>query len=124
MQARSAGSAAFFCDASKFDDLACRGYIKLSDSPEISAAVDTIAQLVGSQTIHLMQNTERGDIRVTNALSRKVDINPNKNMTRSNFIRWIVRTMYYSGNAVAWPRTRAGYLDDLMDTRSRGERGK
>lgn len=35
-QARSAGSAAFFCDASKFDDLACRGYIKLSDSPEIS----------------------------------------------------------------------------------------
>lgn len=114
MQARSAGSAAFFCDASKFDDLACRGYIKLSDSPEISAAVDTIAQLVGSQTIHLMQNTERGDIRVTNALSRKVDINPNKNMTRSNFIRWIVRTMYYSGNAVAWPRTRAGYLDDLL----------
>lgn len=114
MQARSAGSAAFFCDASKFDDLACRGYIKLSDSPEISAAVDTIAQLVGSQTIHLMQNTERGDIRVTNALSRKVDIDPNKNMTRSNFIRWIVRTMYYSGNAVAWPRTRVGYLDDLI----------
>lgn len=75
----------------------------------------TIAQLVGSMTIYLMQNTDAGDVRVKNELSRKMDIEPAKNMTRSTFVQWIVRTLYLdgNGNAIVWPRTWRGYLEDL-----------
>ena len=75
----------------------------------------TIAQLVGSMTIYLMQNTDAGDVRVKNELSRKMDITPAKHMTRSTFVQWIVKTLYLegNGNAVVWPRTYKGYLEDL-----------
>ena len=66
-------------------------------------------------TIHLMQNTNRGDVRVVNGLSRMVDITPNSYMTRFNFISWIVRTLFLEGrgNAVVYPVTRGGYLREL-----------
>lgn len=97
-------------------DLACAGYTTLDKCPEIITAVDRIAGLVGSMTIYLEQNSELGDIRVKNELSRMVDINPNRYMTRCNFVRWIVRTMYLEGggNAVVYPRTEAGYLRELV----------
>ena len=37
-----------------FDDLVCRGYTSLARSPEVSAGVDRIADLLGAMTIHLM----------------------------------------------------------------------
>lgn len=103
-------------DRAGFDTLKCNGYVTLAHSPEVMTAVDTIARLVGSMTIHLMQNTPTGDIRLINGLSDVVDIRPNKNMTRSNFIRWIVRTMFLegNGNAVVWPFTQGGYLEELQ----------
>lgn len=109
-------SLVWYTDSTNFDTLECRGYTSLAQNPEIVTAVDTIARLVGAMTIHLMQNTERGDVRVINGLSDVVDIRPNKNMTRSNFVRWIVRTMLLEGdgNAVVWPQTRQGYLDELQ----------
>ena len=112
-QRRSA--AAWLCDASQYDSLACRGYVSLAQNPEIAAGVDTIARLVGSMTINLMQNTDAGDLRIRNELSRKIDINPNSYTTRAGFIHWIVRTMYLEGhgNAVVWPNTRAGIIRDL-----------
>lgn len=96
--------------------LACAGYTSLAHNPEVVTAIDTIARLIGAMTIHLMQNTERGDIRIINDLSRRVDIAPNKYMTRSNFIQWIVRTMLLDGhgNAVVWPRTEGGYIRELV----------
>lgn len=99
----------------KWETLECLGYTSLSQNPEICTAVDTIARLIASMTIHLMENTDDGDVRVKNELSRKMDINPNNNMTRSNFIHWIVKTLMLegSGNAVVWPEYKRGILRDL-----------
>ena len=98
------------------DTLACAGYATLAHNPEVVTAVDTIARLIGAMTIHLMQNTPQGDIRIKNGLSQVVDITPNRYMTRSNFIRWIVRTMLLegNGNAVVMPVTNRGFLEELV----------
>lgn len=104
-----------FAGADLWKSIECRGYVSLAQNPEICTAVDTIARLIESMTIHLMENTEAGDIRVKNELSRKVDISPNNNMTRAAFIHWIVKTLMLegNGNAVVWPETRRGILRDL-----------
>lgn len=103
-------------DAAGFDSLKCQGYTSLADSPEVSTAVNTIARLIGAMTIHLMRNTERGDVRVQNALSDVVDIEPNRYMTRANLVQWIVRTLFLQGrgNAVVYPRTEGGALRELI----------
>lgn len=92
------------------------GYTSLDQNPEIATAVDRIAKMVASMTIHLMQNTGSGDIRIQNELSKKIDIYPNRYMTRSAFIHTVVKTMLLtgSGNAVVLPRTRNGFLEDLI----------
>lgn len=114
-QAQSKGVTSWLCSQDAFDLLTCRGYTSLAHNPEIISGVDTIAKLIGSMTIHLMQNTENGDNRLKNELAKKIDITPNANMTRSLFIQWIVRTMYLEGdgNAVVYPKFERGYLRDL-----------
>lgn len=109
-------SMAWLCAPDTYDSLCYQGYVSLAANPEICAGVDTIARLVGSMTIHLMENQKDGDVRILNELSRKIDIEPNAYMTRADFIHWIVRTMYLegNGNAVVWPRTRAGIIRDLQ----------
>ncbi len=104
-----------FLSNKDWESLACRGYTSLSQSPEIYTAVNTIAKLIASMTMHLMENTESGDIRVKNELSKKVDISPNKNMTRFSFMYWIVKTLILNGNgnAIIWPETSGGILRDL-----------
>ena len=106
---------AWLCSPDAFETLTCQGYTSLSHNPEIAAGVDTIARLIGSMTIQLMENNPDGDVRVRNELSRKIDINPNSYTTREQFIQWIVRTLYLegNGNAVVWPNTRAGIIRDL-----------
>ena len=113
---REKRSLVWLTDAANYDSLECKGYTRLSSNPEVATAVDVIARLIGAMTIHLMQNTERGDVRVVNGLSNVVDINPNKVMTRSNFVKWIVKTMLLDGdgNAVVWPKTRNGFLQELI----------
>ena len=109
-------SLVWFTDAGGFSDLSCKGYTSLAQSPEVVTAVNTIARLVGSMTVYLMKNLpDGGDVRVLNATSRLVDIEPNRWMNRSNFIQWIVRTLYLEGrgNAVVWPRTENGSLREL-----------
>lgn len=105
-----------FVTSSGWETLECAGYTSLAHNPEVTTAVDTVARLIGSMTIHLMENTENGDIRVRNELSRKVDIDPNRYMTRSAFVQWIVKTMMLdgSGNAVVYPETRRGILRNLQ----------
>ena len=108
-------SAAWLCSGDAFDTLVCQGYTSLAANPEICAGVDTIARLIGSMTIRLMENRDDGDVRVRNELARKIDINPNSYTTREQFMHWIVRTLYLegNGNAVVYPDTRAGIIRDL-----------
>lgn len=89
------------------------GYTKLSDSPEVTTAINTVADLVSNMTIQLMKNSEKGDTRVKNELSRLVDIAPNSYQTRKSFIFWIVKSMLLNGDAVVMPLTRSGAIKEL-----------
>ena len=108
-------SAAFLCAPEAWDRLCCQGYTNLAHNPEIAAGVDAIARLIASMTLHLMENTDAGDIRIRDELARKVDVEPCSTMTRSTFIQWLVRTLMLdgNGNCVVYPVTRRGYLRDL-----------
>lgn len=91
-----------------------KGYTRLSDNPEVRTAIERIAELISSMTIHLMENGEYGDKRVYNELSKKIDIKPNKNMTRQNFIHWIVKVLLLEGNAIVYPEFKHGFIDNLI----------
>ena len=94
-----------------------KGYTKLSKCPEVIMAVNRIADLVSNMTIHLMHNTENGDERVKNGLSRKIDINPLENVIKKNWIKAIVRCLLLEGdgNAVVKPvYSEDGFIQDLI----------
>ena len=112
-QTRSARPAIVISD--KPGDLCVPGYINLADSPEITAGCHMIAQLIGSLTIHLMNNTESGDERIVNELSKMIDITPAPGLTRQKFIEFVIMTMLINGrgNAIVKPHTRAGILKRL-----------
>lgn len=101
--------------ADLFDDCCASGYTRLSDNPEIQTACLRIAELIGSMTIYLMENGPDGDRRILNELSRKIDIEPNRNMTRSHWMTANVMNMllYGKGNGICVPHTHEGNLESL-----------
>lgn len=97
-----------------FDEsLAVRGYRTLLESPDVASAVEVIADIVSNATIHLMRNTDSGDVRVRNELSKFMDIHPYSLGTRASFISWIVTELVTQGNAFVLPVYSNGYLTDL-----------
>lgn len=104
-----------FTQGSFFDEVCHGGYTPLVQVPEVVACARKIAELIGSATIHLMDNTDLGDRRIVNELSRAIDINPMPNMTRSTWMEGIVMNMllYGRGNAIVLPHTWGGLLQSL-----------
>lgn len=91
------------------------GYTTLDKNPEIQTACRTIAEMIGSATIRLMENTKDGDVRIENELSRAIDINPEPRLTRQKWMEFIVMTLllYGDGNAIVRPHTWQGILQSL-----------
>ena len=111
---RNKGNVAIVINAEQ-EDLCVPGYQSLDKNPEVMTACRRIAEVLGSITIHLMANTENGDVRIVNELSKMIDINPMPNMVRSTWITGIVMELllYNKGNAIVIPHTRGGYLRSL-----------
>lgn len=104
-----------FAQGSFFDEICTSGYTPLERIPEVVACARKIAELIGSATIHLMSNTEGGDERIVNELSRVIDIDPTPTITRPVWMEGIVMTMllYGKGNAIVQPHTWNGFIQSL-----------
>ena len=98
------------------DGICPAGYTRLDQIPAIVAGYHRIAELAASLTIHLMENTAEGDVRIQNELSRKIDIDPTKHMTRTTWMEYVLMNLflYGRGNSIVRVKTRAGILQDLQ----------
>lgn len=99
---------------SDFPSVFFNGYNKLIDNPEFKTGVETIANLVSNMTVKLMANSEIGNERIHNELSRKIDIDPHPYLNRKELVFHIVKNMLVYGNQVVVPvRDRNGNLIKL-----------
>ena len=120
IQQRDAPRAVGIVTQTDWDLLFAGGYVPLYSCPEVAMCVDAIADLVSNMTLRLMRNTDTGDVRIVNGLSRAIDIMPNAYQNRKAFVYNIVSTLLTvgNGNCVVVPRFDAdGNLLSLMPAR-------
>lgn len=107
-----------FLMGSDFNEMICSGYTPLSQNPEVLAGIEKIADLISSMTIHLRCNSDDGDKRIKNSLSKMIDIAPNTYMTRKTFIYVIVKEMLLTGNSIVLPVFKDEYIENLIPVSS------
>ena len=88
-------------------------YKSIMQCPEVQMCIGVYADLIASMTLRLMKNTDSGDVRVKNELSRVLDIEPNKYQTHMTFFQTIVRALMENGNQITFPKYHDGYLESL-----------
>lgn len=116
---RSTGTGAVFTltDPATWKMLCGEGYRPIMQCPEVQTCINVYADLIASMTLRLMRNTEDGDMRVRNELSRMLDIEPNQRMTHMAFFQTVVRALMEHGNQITVPIYRDGYLSELKPLR-------
>lgn len=113
-EVRTNQSTVWLCPTETFDMLLPMGYTKLSENPEIVSAVNYIADQMSIMTIRLMENAKDGDKRIKNELSRKIDIDPCKYITRQVWIKKIIRDILINGNSVHIPYFAGTHLEEIQ----------
>ena len=117
VQNAPAGAVFTLADPATWKVLCGDGYRPITQCPEVQICVNIYADLIASMTLRLMRNTDRGDVREKNQLSRLLDISPNRRMTHMTFFQVLVRALMESGNQVTFPVYRDGYLAELVPLR-------
>lgn len=107
-------AAVFLSDPEGYKILCGDGYRPLSSCPEVQTCISAYAEAIANMTLHLMINTEKGDKRIHDGLSRQLDIEPNRHMTHQTFFENIVRVMMTEGNQVTIPVYEGEYLRNLI----------
>lgn len=118
-KARSAGAQIALTSPDAWKILCGDGYKPITACPEVQMAVNVYADMIASMTIHLMQNTDEGDVRIRDGLSRRMDIAPNAYMTRHQFIHNLVHVLMLEGdgNQITLPIYKDGLLESLEPIR-------
>lgn len=104
-------------DENGYKSLCETGYRPLKECPEVQMCVNVYADLIGAMTLHLLANTDEGDKRIKNGLSRRLDIAPHPYLIHQNFYSTIVRTMMIEGNQITLPVFKNGQLEALEPLR-------
>lgn len=116
--AQKRSDTSWLCSVDAYNILTAGQYTRLADCPEVKMCAHVYADLVSNMTLYLMQNTDKGDVRVRNELSRKLDISPNRLLkTKKAFMYNLVWTLLLpgNGNQVTYPKySPDGYLDNLI----------
>ena len=108
------GGAALVVTGAAFETLCATDYRPMGACPEVQACVNVYADMIASMSVHLMRNTDAGDVRVRNGLSRVIDITPNRFQTHQAFFSTVVRGLMLHGNQVTLPVYRGGLLEALI----------
>lgn len=90
------------------------GYHPIMEAPEVAAGIWIISDLIASMPIHLMENAASGDVRVRDALARKLDVEPWSLGTRQLWMQWIVAQLLCHGEAFVIPQTSGTLIADLI----------
>lgn len=106
-----------YLGSQSFNSLVAQEYVPLSQDPNVRIAVARLAELVSNMSIHLLQNTDLGNKRVSNGLERLIDIEPAKGMTRKAWLTKLIWDLFVYGDGnsifqiIAEPGT--DYLSEL-----------
>ena len=107
-------AAVFLSDPEGYKLLCGDGYRPLASCPEVQMCISAYAEAIANMTLHLMVNTDKGDKRIRDGLSRQLDIEPNRYMTHQTFFENLVRVMMIEGNQVTIPIYEGEYLRNLL----------